>query len=236
MKIAVMNYSGSVGKTIISSYLLYPRMAGAKFFAIETINMSAADLGVDEVMSLTGDNFGQLVEEIVFEDNAIVDIGASNVERFLSTMTKYEGAIDEFDKYLIPVTPDDKAWQESIKTALALSAAGVPKSKIVLLPNRIKATPQEDIASVYEWAKDSKKASIHKDAAVFESEIYEYLAYHKISFEELLAEDPETFKAKAKSCTDADERAAAARRYRWMKLALPVKHNLDRTFEILTAE
>lgn len=53
MKIAVMNYSGSVGKTIISSYLLYPRMAGAKFFAIETINMSAADLGVDEVMSLT---------------------------------------------------------------------------------------------------------------------------------------------------------------------------------------
>lgn len=121
MKIAVMNYSGSVGKTIISSYLLYPRMAGAKFFAIETINMSAADLGVDEVMSLTGDNFGQLVEEIVFEDNAIVDIGASNVERFLSTMTKYEGAIDEFDKYLIPVTPDDKAWQESIKTALALS-------------------------------------------------------------------------------------------------------------------
>ncbi|CDL40121.1 StbB [Citrobacter freundii] len=151
-------------------------------------------------------------------------------------MTKYEGAIDEFDKYLIPVTPDDKAWQESIKTALALSAAGVPKSKIVLLPNRIKATPQEDIASVYEWAKDSKKASIHKDAAVFESEIYEYLAYHKISFEELLAEDPETFKAKAKSCTDADERAAAARRYRWMKLALPVKRNLDRTFEILTAE
>lgn len=157
MKIAVMNYSGSVGKTIISSYLLYPRMAGAKFFAIETINMSAADLGVDEVMSLTGDNFGQLIEEIVFEDNAIVDIGASNVERFLSTMTKYEGAIDEFDKYLIPVTPDDKAWQESIKTALALSVAGVPKSKIILLPNRIKSTPQEDIASVYEWAKDSKK-------------------------------------------------------------------------------
>ena len=34
----------------------------------------------------------------------------------------------------------------------------------------------------------------------------------------------------------ADERAAAARRYRWMKLALPVKRNLDRTFEILTAE
>ncbi|HBV4265959.1 TPA: StdB protein [Klebsiella pneumoniae] len=236
MKIAVMNYSGSVGKTIISSYLLYPRMAGAKFFAIETINMSASDLGVSEVMSLTGDNFGKLVEEIVFEDNAIVDIGASNVERFLSTMTKYEGAIDEFDKYLIPVTPDDKAWQESIKTALALSAAGVPKSKIILLPNRIKSTPQEDIASVYEWAKESKKAAIHKDAAVFESEIYEYLAYHKISFEDLLVEDPETFKAKAKTCENAEERAAAARRYRWMKLALPVKRNLDKTFEIITAD
>nr|BDV50850.1 StbB protein [uncultured bacterium] len=29
MKVAVINYSGSVGKTLISSYLLAPRLTGA---------------------------------------------------------------------------------------------------------------------------------------------------------------------------------------------------------------
>ena len=33
MKVAVINYSGSVGKTLISSYLLAPRLTGAKFYA-----------------------------------------------------------------------------------------------------------------------------------------------------------------------------------------------------------
>ena len=32
MKVAVINYSGSVGKTLISSYLLAPRLTGAKFY------------------------------------------------------------------------------------------------------------------------------------------------------------------------------------------------------------
>ena len=38
MKVAVINYSGSVRKTLISSYLLAPRLTGAKFYAVETIN------------------------------------------------------------------------------------------------------------------------------------------------------------------------------------------------------
>lgn len=46
MKVAVINYSGSVGKTLISSYLLAPRLTGAKFYAVETINQSASDLGL----------------------------------------------------------------------------------------------------------------------------------------------------------------------------------------------
>lgn len=35
MKVAVINYSGSVRKTLISSYLLAPRLTGAKFYAVE---------------------------------------------------------------------------------------------------------------------------------------------------------------------------------------------------------
>ncbi|ELX1909097.1 plasmid stabilization protein [Escherichia coli] len=57
MKVAVINYSGSVGKTLISSYLLAPRLTGAKFYAVETINQSASDLGIENVTSFKGDDF-----------------------------------------------------------------------------------------------------------------------------------------------------------------------------------
>lgn len=233
-KVAIVNYSGSVGKTLAATYLFKPRMPSAKFFALETINLSASDLGIAEVVSLKGDNVGELIQEIVFEDDAIIDIGASNIERFLEGASKYEGALHEFDCFVIPVTPDDKAWQESIKTAIALSKAGIKREKIVFLPNRIKNSPEEDIDAVYQWVKEKKLATIHPKAFIFDSEIFGYLAHYKMSFEELLSEDAEDFKKKAKETTDKDEREAAARRYRWMKLAAPVKRNLDSAFGILT--
>ena len=233
-KVVCLNYSGSVGKTLTSTYLIKPRMPNARFFAIETINKSASDLGVKDVMNLKGENVGELIEEIVFEDEAIVDIGASNIEPFLAIASKYENALQEFDCFIIPVTPDDKAWQESITTAIALSKAGIKKDKIIFLPNRIKNTPEDDIDAVYDWVKQKKLATIFPDAYIYESEIFEYLAHYKISFEDLLSEDPEEFKKKAKEAVSPEDRQAAARRYRWMKLAAPVKRNLDKTFDILT--
>ncbi len=62
MKVAVINYSGSVRKTLISSYLLAPRLTGAKFYAVETINQSASDLGIENVTSFKGDDFSRLIE------------------------------------------------------------------------------------------------------------------------------------------------------------------------------
>lgn len=56
MKVAVINYSGSVRKTLISSYLLAPRLTGAKFYAVETINQSASDLGIENVTSFKGED------------------------------------------------------------------------------------------------------------------------------------------------------------------------------------
>ena len=90
MKVAVINYSGSVGKTLVSTYLLAPRLKDAKFFAVETINQSASDLGIENVTSFKGDDFSRLIEDVVFEDAAIIDIGASNVEAFLMAMSRFD--------------------------------------------------------------------------------------------------------------------------------------------------
>jgi hypothetical protein len=76
MKIAVINFSGNVGKTTIARHLLVPRILGAELIAIERIN---ADEG-HEGRSLRGRQFGELQEYMQTVDSLVVDIGASNVE------------------------------------------------------------------------------------------------------------------------------------------------------------
>ncbi|EFO7598120.1 plasmid stabilization protein, partial [Escherichia coli] len=39
-----------------------PRLTGAKFYAVETINQSASDLGIENVTSFKGDDFSRLIE------------------------------------------------------------------------------------------------------------------------------------------------------------------------------
>ena len=38
MKIAVLNYTGTVGKTTVAAHLLAPRMNGAPIIAVESVN------------------------------------------------------------------------------------------------------------------------------------------------------------------------------------------------------
>lgn len=235
MKVAIINYSGSVGKTLVSTYLLAPRMKDAKFFAVETINQSASDLGIENVTTFKGDDFSKLIEDVVFEDAAIIDIGASNVEPFLMAMSRFDGGANEFNLYLIPVTPEDKAIKESMKTAHTLSKAGVENKKIIFIPNRIDPSDdvEEALSPIFSFVKETKIGLINKHSAIYESDVYEYLAHHKVSFEVLIQEDPEEFKARAKQTTDAEERRKMARRYTYMKQAIPVKNNLDKTFSML---
>ena len=53
MKIAVINFSGNVGKTTIARHLLMPRIEGAELIAVESLN---ADEGQGQ--SLRGRQFG----------------------------------------------------------------------------------------------------------------------------------------------------------------------------------
>jgi len=232
MKIAVLNYSGSVGKTVAAHHLLKPRMPDAAFFSVETINQSASDLGALEVSQLQGKKFGELLEALVLEDDAIVDVGASNIESFFESMSRFSDAEHEFDLYVVPVTPDQKAWQESLKTVEALSNIGVSSKNIRLLPNRIVADPADEIPAIFKYVENTKKARISEEAYLFESEIYGYLAAKRMSFTELI-DDGIDYRALAKSEMDSEKAKDYARMYRWKKLAIPVRNNLDDAYAAL---
>ncbi|MDP1109310.1 StdB protein, partial [Klebsiella pneumoniae] len=76
-----------------------------------------------------------------------------------------------------------------MKTAHTLSKAGVSSDKIIFVPNRISPDSEvEDVlAPVFEFVKRTKIGKISKKSVIYNSEVFEYLAYHRISFEALTA-------------------------------------------------
>ena len=111
MRIAVVNYCGTVGKTTVASHLLAPRLKGAEIFAVETVNDTAADLGL-EVEKLKGSKFGDLFKVLLVRDSAIIDVGASNAEEFIGRMGRFDGSHLEIDYFVLPVTPGTRAARD----------------------------------------------------------------------------------------------------------------------------
>jgi ABC-type protease/lipase transport system fused ATPase/permease subunit len=73
MKIAVLNFSGNVGKSTIARHLLSPRMPDASIVSVESIN---ADSATEK--TIRGTDFGQLQQDLQLEEKVIVDVGASS--------------------------------------------------------------------------------------------------------------------------------------------------------------
>ena len=84
MRIAVLNYTGTVGKTTIATHLLSPRM-GAPIIAVESINETAAGMGI-AIEQIKGEKFREIYQRLVATEDVIVDVGASNIEDFLEGM------------------------------------------------------------------------------------------------------------------------------------------------------
>ena len=134
MKVAVINFSGNVGKTTIARHLLAPRHRRApKSSRSKAIN---ADEG--QAAALRGSQFGELQEYLQTVDNVVVDIGASNVEELLGLMRKYRGSHEDFDYFVIPTVPALKQQQDTIATLAELARLGIPAAKIRLVFNLVE--------------------------------------------------------------------------------------------------
>jgi hypothetical protein len=100
MKIAVINFSGNVGKSTVAHHLLAPRLEGAEVISIESINSDGT-----EIAALRDKEFDELQERMMSRMNVVVDVGASNVEDYVSLMQRYEGSHEDFDRFVVPTVP-----------------------------------------------------------------------------------------------------------------------------------
>jgi hypothetical protein len=137
MKIAVINFSGNVGKTTVARHLLMPRIETASLISVESLH---ADAG--EGQALRGRQFGELQEYLQTVENVVVDIGASNVEELLTLMNRYRGSHEDFDYFVVPTVASHKQQQDTIATLVEMESPGFPASRLRLLFNMAEANAE----------------------------------------------------------------------------------------------
>lgn len=201
-------------------------MNDAKVYAIESINETAEGLGID-VEKMNGDKFRQLFKRIMLEDDAIVDIGASNIEDFMNNMIKFDDSHEEFDCFIVPVTPGTKEQKETILMLDTLSSIGIPTDKIKVVFNRVGSDVDDEFPFVIARHKKEKTFSLNKECAIFENELFDALAVKGLTVDALL-EDQTDYKTLLKN-----KEASPKDREKWADmfglklLSKSVKRNLD---------
>jgi hypothetical protein len=236
MKVAIINFSGNVGKTTVAKQLLAPRMHAPEF-AIETINAGASD-DAGEVERLRGKEFGALQEELMQLDSAIVDIGASNVEEFVKLMSQFDGSHEEFDYYVVPVVSEKKQQADTVNTIKTLAEIGVSAQKIRVVFNKVDLDDAADLpyqfGPLFGYHDAQQRFVLRPDAVLFSNEIFDRLRVLKKTVAEVVA-DATDYRARLREAQDDDAKAHAISMISAQRLAKSAHKNLDHVYAALFA-
>jgi hypothetical protein len=232
MKIAVINFSGNVGKSTIARHLLLPRIAGAELISVESLN---ADEGQGHVMR--GRQFGELQEYMQTVENLVVDIGASNVEDLMALMRRYQGSHEDFDFFVVPTVPELKQQEDTMATLGELSRSGIPPSRLKLVFNMVDdgievAQAFEHLLAFLELCPVAKAST---RCRLGTNEVYGRLKGNSIDLA-ALARDDTDYKALIARAEDTAEKLALAQKLATRRLARGVVPELDACFAALELE
>ena len=229
MKIAVINFSGNVGKTTIARHLLAPRIKGAEIVSVESANADE-----QETDALRGKDFAHLQQYMLASDNLIVDIGASNAEDLLSLMRKFKGSHEDFDYFIVPTVPDLKQQKDTANTANQLVKMGVSPNKIKIVLNRVidGESPEKQFTALLGFLETSPVATINPAASLADNEIYQRVKHDGRSISDLSADKTE-YKALIAKAKDQSEKIALADKLATKRLADGVLPELDACFAAL---
>ena len=229
MKLAVINYSGNVGKTTVARHLLAPRIPGCQVVAVESIN---ADDG--QPVTIRGRQFAQLQEFLLSMDNVVVDIGASNVEELLKLMRRYQDSQQDFDGYVVPTVPARKQQQDTAATLGELARIGVPPERLRVVFNQVDEDDPFDstFATLLAYCDSTGIARPNAATVISFNEVYSLVRGTGQSLAELAA-DPTDYKALIAHAGKPSDRLALARRLATQRLARGVVPELDACFAAL---
>ncbi len=202
MKLAVISYTGKIGKSTLCNTLAFPRMPGATVVRLETINDSGLS-GADNETKMKGRDLGKLELELAKTDDAIIDVGASNVEAFILALNSQYEAHLAMDYFLVPIKANVHAqveMGEAVKTLKALSAMGIEAERIKVVFNMLPhdADVHEECKVIFNMHKKEPIFTLNPDAVIHESDAFSSLVTVKRSYTEMLA-DPRNYRAEQKA-------------------------------------
>ncbi|WP_412477871.1 StbB family protein [Azonexus sp. IMCC34839] len=229
MKVAVINFSGNVGKSTVARHLLSPRLHNAPVIAVESINSDGS-----EEEAIRGKQFGELLEGLALTDDAVVDIGASNVEDFVNLMKQYRGSHEDFDFFVVPTVSKNKQQRDTISTIDALSEIGIPAKKIRLVMNMVELdeVPERVFSGLFEYHAAEKRFTLKPDAVIHVNDIYGKLKGTEQTIADIL-NDPTDLKEQLKAAKDSEEKLRISRQIGVKRLAAGVTEELDAVFKAL---
>lgn len=206
MKIAVLNYSGNVGKSTLTRHLLAPRMPHAEVIAVETINADDPSAVGEQIPAA---EFEALQHRWLISEAVIVDIGASNVEPFIASMAESEGSHEDFDLYVVPTVTEEKQQRDTCKTIGTLMDLGVPPEKIRLVFNKVDRV-RNDLArrfdKIFELHRRDQCFVLDPSAVVYQSLAYGMSAEAGVSISDICA-DQTDYKALLAQARQANDKA-----------------------------
>ena len=232
MKIAVINFSGNVGKTTIARHLLMPRIPGAELIAIESLNADEGHQG----QSLRGRQFGELQEYMQTVENVVVDIGASNVEDLMALMRRYRGSHEDFDCFVVPTVATLKQQQDTIATLAELARSGIPATRMKVIFNMVDDTVE--LAQAFElllaFLDQHPIAQASVRCRLGANEIYGRIKGVGAAVDlSALANDTTDYKSLIVKTTNVAEKLALAQALATRRLASGVVPELDACFAAL---
>lgn len=229
IRVCVLNLSGNVGKSVVAMHMLAPRLH-ATVIRVETINSDGAAADAERYK---GSEFDALYRRILATDsNVVVDVGSSNVERFLQRLQEYDGSHEDFDLFVVPVTPPTKQQTDTVNTIGRLRELDVPAARIRVVFNRVE--PDADIEADFSlvWDLGPEMHTTVPGTAIRETEMFDRLRSEGLTLQALMA-DPTDHRARLRHSRDPDERAALVRSLALERLGRSCSRNLDEAFERL---
>ena len=229
LKIAVLNFSGNVGKTTLARHLLRPRLPQAAFISIETIN---AD-GQEELL-VKGSDYARVQEEVLVKDAVIVDVGGSNTEQFFSGMRKYPGSHEDYDLFITPCVAGLKQQQDTLQCVKALAALGVPANKLWVIFNMVTSNKNWDIVfdPLLNFVRNEGLCRAEIMTSVQQSEVLSRLHGLPDTVASIL-NDPRDYKTELMRSNTAETRLALCEKFALQLIAKDTQENLDAVFAAL---
>ncbi|PZQ76173.1 MAG: hypothetical protein DI563_07690 [Variovorax paradoxus] len=224
MKVAVLNYSGNVGKSTLARHLLQPRMGDCPIVYIESINETG-----DDSSNVKGKDFTKVMVEVLAAERAIVDIGSSNIEQVFSKVGQMGDILNDFDFFLVPTVAKAKQQQDTVKVLRDLITLGVPPTKLKVVFNHVD--PEDDVDRVFANVKSATDQLQIASAVIHESEGFAFLQNGRTVKDCVAA--GRNFREEIAAAASKDEKRELASAQIVSRLSKGIQDEMDTAFKAL---